>query len=158
MLTHMQLAALASCLSTQSPRCYRRGRVCAEVWPLVAVLLPPDFCLHCRLSLPEPRCPGSQEPFWGVGPESLMARPWCRVAATSRALGRHLAVRKHLCSFLTPGVPAAPPCLESQTLVLAASAGRHCPEGCSSPSSTSSEGDHCAFNHMSLQQRLMMEL
>ena len=54
-----------------------------------------------------------------------------------------------------PGSLLHLPCLEKQTLVRTTSARLHCPEGHSYPSSTSSEGDHSAFNHTSFQQRLI---
>ena len=76
-LTHLQLAASASCLSTQSPRCYRRGRVCAEVWPPVAGLLRPDFC-HCKSAAAQAaRSPsgGSDLRAWWRGPGAGWQRP-----------------------------------------------------------------------------------
>ena len=102
-LTHLQLAASASCLSTQSPRCYRRGRVCAEVWPPVAGLLRPDFC-HCKSAAAQAARSPSGGRTWEPNGAALV-QGGSDQPCPGLAPGRQEAPLL----FPSPGVPSAPP-------------------------------------------------
>ena len=151
MLTCVQLDRLGVLCPHKAPVVTEGERVCVRSghsW-LSPFLLTPVYTAGC---LEEARWAGqsgeSDLRAWLRGPGAGWQRPAVLWAGTWP-------------SGSSPALPWLPgsllhlPCVEKQTLVHTPSAGLHCPEGHSYPSSTSSEGDHSAFNHTSFQQRLI---